>query len=217
MAMGRIFVFGLGCVISLAAATSTQTFANDTIIYGSMGGDDSAPIIVKRKKRGSKQAAAFTLHSLPQSERYAKQIVPFNRGLAPGSIVVQTGQRRLYYVLPNDKAILYPVGVGKEGFQWSGQNRISRKAEWPGWTPPPEMIRREAEKGRTLPTHMVGGIDNPLGARALYLGNTTYRIHGTTAPWSIGTASSSGCIRMLNEHVIDLYNRARIGALVIVE
>jgi lipoprotein-anchoring transpeptidase ErfK/SrfK len=191
--------------------------AQETIIYGSLGDDDSAPVIVKRKKKGKQYANAFTLRTLPKSDRYTKQIVPFNRNLAPGSILVETAQRRLYFVLPGQKAILYPVGVGREGFQWSGRNRISRKAEWPGWTPPPAMVKRELKKGRRLPAHMPGGTDNPLGARALYLGSTEFRIHGTTQPWSIGTASSSGCIRMLNEHVIDLYNRTAIGAVVVVE
>ncbi len=214
--MRRAIILATGLLFAVSMWPLQNARAQDVVIYGAMDVDGGTAIIT-RKKRGKKYAAAFTMRSLPKSDRYSKQIVPFDRGLPPGSILVQTAQRKLYFVLPNHQAVLYPVGVGKEGFQWSGRNHISRKSEWPGWTPPPEMIRREAKKGRTLPAHMVGGTDNPLGARALYLGNTSYRIHGTTAPWSIGTASSSGCIRMLNEHVIDLYNRARIGAVVVVE
>jgi lipoprotein-anchoring transpeptidase ErfK/SrfK len=137
--------------------------------------------------------------------------------MAPGSILVQTKQRRLFYVLPDGQAIMYPVGVGKQGYTWKGTNRVSRKAEWPSWRPPKAMIRRELAKGRVLPDYMDGGLQNPLGARALYIGSTEYRIHGTTQPWSIGRAVSSGCIRMLNEHVIDLYSRVEVGARVVVE
>jgi lipoprotein-anchoring transpeptidase ErfK/SrfK len=147
----------------------------------------------------------------------SKQIVAFQRDLAPGSILIKTRERKLYLVLPNGQALQYPVGVGRQGFTWSGRNRVSRKAEWPDWRPPQVMIRREAKKGHYLPDMMEGGPDNPLGARALYIGSTEYRIHGTTQPWSIGRAVSSGCIRMLNEHVIDLYDRVTIGATVVVE
>lgn len=146
-----------------------------------------------------------------------KTIVPFTRDMAPGSILIKTGERRLYYVLPDRQAIQYPVGVGKQGFTWSGKNSIARKAKWPTWRPPQVMIQREAERGRELPTEMKGGPRNPLGARALYIGATEYRIHGTTQPWSIGRAVSSGCIRMLNAHVIDLYDRVAVGATVVVE
>ena len=110
----------------------------------------------------------------------------------------------------------YGVGVGKPGFGWSGTHHVSRKAEWPGWTPPKEMIAREAAKGHYLPVHMEGGPNNPLGARALYLGSTLYRIHGTNAPWTIGHNVSSGCIRMRNEDVLDLYDRVHVGTRVVV-
>ena len=130
---------------------------------------------------------------------------------------MKTGERRLYYILPGGQAIVYKVGVGKEGFTWSGSNVVSRKAEWPDWRPPQEMISREARHGRKIPEFMPGGADNPLGARAIYIGDTQFRIHGTTAPWSIGRAVSSGCIRMMNEEVIDLYARVEIGATVVVE
>jgi lipoprotein-anchoring transpeptidase ErfK/SrfK len=137
--------------------------------------------------------------------------------MEPGSILVQTAARKLYYVLPGGQAEMYPIGVGREGFTWSGSNVITRKAEWPDWRPPANMIEREAERGHYIPAHMPGGPNNPLGARALYIGDTEYRIHGTTQPWSIGRASSSGCIRMLNEHVVDLYDRVQVGAKVVVE
>jgi lipoprotein-anchoring transpeptidase ErfK/SrfK len=135
---------------------------------------------------------------------------------APGSIIVRTPERRLYYVLGGGKARRYKVGVGREGFQWSGTSRIVSKQEWPHWRPPAEMIKREAAKGRKLPEDMVGGPNNPLGARALYIGGTLYRIHGSNDAASIGSASSSGCIRMLNADVMELYDRVKIGARVYV-
>jgi lipoprotein-anchoring transpeptidase ErfK/SrfK len=154
-----------------------------------------------------------------QSSRYSrrKELVEFARDLAPGSIVISTSLRALYLVLPDGKAWKYPVGVGREGFAWSGEDLITRKAEWPEWRPPSAMVEREKKRGHSLPVVMRGGSNNPLGARALYIGNTEYRIHGTTQPWSIGRAVSSGCIRMLNEHVIDLYDVVSVGARVIVE
>jgi lipoprotein-anchoring transpeptidase ErfK/SrfK len=152
---------------------------------------------------------------VPKSKR--SRVVDFFEPLSPGSIVVRTGERKLYFVLPGNKAIMYPVGVGREGFTWQGTNRVTRKAEWPDWRPPKEMIEREAKKGRQLPARMEGGPENPLGARAIYIGDTEYRIHGTSQPWSIGLAVSSGCIRMINEQVIDLYERVQVGATVVVE
>lgn len=145
-----------------------------------------------------------------------KQIVDFRDTQAPGSIIVNTGERRLYYVLGNGKALRYAIGVGKEGFEWAGRDRISDKKEWPDWRPPQEMRSRVAATGKSLPAHVAGGPNNPLGARALYIGNTLYRIHGTNQPWTVGKANSSGCIRLTNEDVIDLYARARVGAQVIV-
>ncbi|HEY7748983.1 MAG TPA: L,D-transpeptidase [Aestuariivirgaceae bacterium] len=144
-----------------------------------------------------------------------RQTVAFNDPrYSPGSIIVRTPERALYYVLPEGEAIRYRVGVGREGFQWSGSSRIVSKKEWPAWTPPAQMIAREAAKGITIPTYMEGGPRNPLGARALYIGGTIYRIHGTNNSRSIGGAVSSGCIRMMNADVIDLYNRVNIGARV---
>lgn len=143
--------------------------------------------------------------------------IDFQTSLDPGSILVRTGERKLYFILPGGQAIVYRVGVGREGFTWSGSNRISRKAEWPSWRPPAEMIAREAARGQIIPDFMPGGPQNPLGARALYIGDTEFRIHGTTQPWTIGHAVSSGCIRMLNENVIELYSRVEVGARVVVE
>ena len=135
---------------------------------------------------------------------------------APGSIVVKTPERALYLVTGEGEARRYKVGVGKEGFQWSGTSTIVNKAEWPTWRPPHAMIEREAAKGNVLPAEMEGGPGNPLGARALYIGGSIYRIHGTNAPGSIGGAVSSGCIRMMNADVIDLYDRVKLGAKVYV-
>lgn len=146
-----------------------------------------------------------------------KQLVDFERELAPGSILIDTSERNLFFVLPNKQAWKFPVGVGRDGFAWSGQNIITRKAEWPDWRPPKTMIEREAQRGILLPTLVKGGPGNPLGARALYIGTTEYRIHGTSQPSSIGRAVSSGCIRMLNEHVTELYELVQVGATVIVE
>ncbi len=141
-----------------------------------------------------------------------KKIVDYKTKEKPGTIIVETSERRLYLVLEGGKALKYGVGVGREGFQWSGVYRISRKAEWPSWTPPAAMRKRIPN----LPAFMPGGPDNPLGARALYIGSTLYRLHGTNEAWSIGQAVSSGCIRLTNDDVIDLYNRVKVGAKIIV-
>jgi lipoprotein-anchoring transpeptidase ErfK/SrfK len=138
--------------------------------------------------------------------------VAFTGNYSAGTIIIRTGERKLYLVLGDGRARVYGVGVGRSGFQWSGSSRISRKAEWPGWTPPAAMRRRQPE----LPAYMPGGPNNPLGARALYLGGSLYRIHGTNQAQTIGQAVSSGCIRMLNAEVIDLYNRVRVGTRVVV-
>jgi lipoprotein-anchoring transpeptidase ErfK/SrfK len=142
-----------------------------------------------------------------------REVVDYPTAQTGGTIVVSTSQRRLYYVLGGGKAIRYGIAVGMEGYGWSGVNTITSKREWPDWTPTPGELQRFP----TLPRHMAGGPDNPLGARALYLGETLYRIHGTNEPWKLGGGVSSGCIRMSNDDVIDLYNRARIGATVIVQ
>jgi lipoprotein-anchoring transpeptidase ErfK/SrfK len=134
----------------------------------------------------------------------------------PGSIIVRTPERALYYVLPGGKALRYKVGVGKEGFQWSGNSKIGMKREWPDWRPPAVMIAREAAKGNIIPEYMEGGPNNPLGARAMYISGTMFRIHGTNNAASIGGAVSSGCIRMMNSDVMDLYDRVAVGSRVYV-
>lgn len=141
-----------------------------------------------------------------------KEIVEYETTQKPGTIVIETDERRLYLVLEDGKALKYGIGVGRDGFTWSGTHRITRKAEWPGWTPPPAMRKRVPD----LPAYMEGGPDNPLGARALYIGSTLYRVHGTSEPWSIGQAVSSGCIRLTNDDVADLYERVDVGALIVV-
>jgi lipoprotein-anchoring transpeptidase ErfK/SrfK len=147
-----------------------------------------------------------------QATAIPREIVTYNSRYAPGTILVDTRERRLYFVLSSTQAIRYGVGVGRPGFEWSGTKTVTRKAEWPTWTPPPQMLKRRPD----LPRFMPGGPDNPMGARALYLGSTLYRIHGSNEPETIGQAVSSGCIRMLNEDVIDLYERARVGSRVVV-
>jgi lipoprotein-anchoring transpeptidase ErfK/SrfK len=145
-----------------------------------------------------------------------RETVKYDGPYGPNTIIVNTSERRLYYVMDNGQAIKYGIGVGRDGFTWAGTDRISRKAEWPGWTPQAVMIAREAAKGRKLPGYMKGGIGNPLGARAMYIGGRIYRIHGTAEPWTIGQAVSSGCIRLVNDDVIDLYDRVAVGTKVVV-
>jgi lipoprotein-anchoring transpeptidase ErfK/SrfK len=142
-----------------------------------------------------------------------RQTVSFVSNYAPGTILINTAERRLYLVLPNGQALRYGIGVGRDGFRWGGVHHISAKRQWPSWTPPSQMLARRPD----LPRHMAGGIDNPLGARALYLGSTLYRIHGSNEPETIGQAVSSGCFRMTNEDVTDLYNRVSVGATVVVK
>jgi lipoprotein-anchoring transpeptidase ErfK/SrfK len=144
--------------------------------------------------------------------RLRRQVVSYATHEAPGTIIIDTPNTYLYLVLGNGQAMRYGIGVGRDGFTWSGVQSVTKKAEWPDWTPPPEMIARQPY----LPRHMAGGPGNPLGARAMYLGGTVYRIHGTNAPETIGTHVSSGCIRLTNEDVSDLYSRVNVGTKVIV-
>jgi lipoprotein-anchoring transpeptidase ErfK/SrfK len=152
----------------------------------------------------------------PEAEQlpaiYQRQLVFYRTTEPPGTIIIQTSERFLYVVQGNSRALRYGIGVGRDGFQWSGLLRISRKAEWPDWVPPAEMITRQPY----LPRFMAGGPGNPLGARALYLGNTVYRIHGTNQPQTIGQSVSSGCFRLVNPDVVDLYGRIPVGTKVIV-
>ena len=142
--------------------------------------------------------------------RYLRQEVPYRGKEAPGTVVVDTPDFYLYFVEPGGKAIRYGIGVGRPGFTWAGTHTVTGKKEWPDWVPPKEMLERQPY----LPHFMSGGPDNPLGARAIYIGSTLYRIHGSNEPWTIGRQVSSGCIRLRNEDVIDLYNRVKVGATV---
>jgi lipoprotein-anchoring transpeptidase ErfK/SrfK len=151
---------------------------------------------------------------------FKRQLVRYQTIEQAGTIIIDTRAHYLYFILGNGQAIRYGVGVGRTGFGWKGTVKVGAKQEWPDWIPPKEMISREAKRGHRLPARMAGGPGNPLGARALYLhgtgGDTGYRIHGTSEPWTIGLNVSSGCVRLVNDDVIDLYQRARIGAKVIV-
>jgi lipoprotein-anchoring transpeptidase ErfK/SrfK len=147
------------------------------------------------------------------SSQIPRQTVNFASNYSPGTILINTAERRLYLVLPNGQALRYGIGVGRDGFRWSGVHRISAKKEWPSWTPPSQMLARRPD----LPRHMSGGVDNPLGARAMYLGSTLYRIHGSNEPETIGQAVSSGCFRMTNDDVTDLYSRVSVGTTVVVK
>ena len=158
-------------------------------------------------------AAAPILSALAARARFRGRPSSFAGNYAPGTILINTAERRLYLVLPNGQALRYGIGVGRDGFRWSGVHRISAKKEWPSWTPPSQMLARRPD----LPRHMAGGIENPLGARAMYLGSTLYRIHGSNEPETIGQAVSSGCFRMTNEDVTDLYSRVSVGTTVVVK
>ena len=155
----------------------------------------------------------FSDTTRPVAAPVQRETVSYSGPYAPGTIVVSTQERRLYLVMPDHQALKYGIGVGRPGFTWGGNLRINMKKEWPDWTPPAAMLRRRPD----LPRHMKGGIDNPLGARALYLGSSEYRIHGSNEPETIGQAVSSGCIRMTNADVTDLYDRVAVGARVIVQ
>ena len=150
--------------------------------------------------------------SVELDPQFRKQMVLYRTTEPPGTIIIATSERHLYLVQGNGRAIRYGIGVGRDGFQWQGLLNISRKAEWPDWTPPPQMLRRRPD----LPRYMKGGPENPLGARAMYLGHTLFRIHGSNEPETIGQAVSSGCFRLTNEDVIDLYGRVNVGARVLV-
>ncbi len=169
--------------------------------------DVMAPPAVEDAAPLNDQSSTFQLPA-----RLRRQIVSYATREAPGTIIIDTPNTYLYYVLGNGQAVRYGIGIGRDGFTWSGTQSVTKKAEWPDWTPPPEMIARQPY----LPRHMAGGPGNPLGARAMYLGSTVYRIHGTNAPETIGTHVSSGCIRLTNEDVSDLYSRVNVGTKVVV-
>ncbi len=156
--------------------------------------------------------ASLSPQRVAPDPRYLKQVVGYDGDEPPGTIVISTPDKFLYLVQENGTAVRYGIGVGRPGFTWAGEHEVTAKREWPDWRPPKEMLARRPD----LPRYMEGGPDNPLGARALYLGSTLYRIHGSNEPWTIGTQVSSGCIRMRNEDVIDLYERVKLGTKVVV-
>ncbi|BCP52486.1 L,D-transpeptidase [Kaistia sp. 32K] len=177
--------------------------------------------VVRRVRPATQESAGLVSNAAPSKQRKARRdfdpaflptVIPYDGNEAAGTIVIDTASRYLYLVEADGSARRYGVGVGKAGFDWVGTHSVTRKAEWPTWTPPPEMRKRRPG----LPVRMEGGPNNPLGARALYLGSTLYRIHGSNEPWTIGKAVSSGCFRMRNEDVVDLYERVDVGARVIV-
>lgn len=179
-----------------AGATLALTINSGSIAAWEVDPDTRKPLVVGSFGSG------FAASPIP------RETVSFDGKYAPGAIVVNTQERRLYYVLGNGRAVRYGIGVGRPGFTWGGVKSVSQKREWPDWVPPSQMLRRRPD----LPRHMPGGPNNPLGARAMYLGSTLYRIHGSNEPETIGQAVSSGCFRMTNDDVIDLYDRVKVGS-----
>jgi lipoprotein-anchoring transpeptidase ErfK/SrfK len=168
--------------------------------------------LAQRRSDGDQPGYEPTQDDERVDPKFARTVVFYRTAEAPGTIIVHTSERFLYVIQPGGRAVRYGIGVGREGFQWQGLVKITRKQEWPDWTPPDEMIARQPY----LPRWMAGGPGNPMGARALYLGTTVYRIHGTNQPWTIGSAVSSGCFRLTNPDVTDLYERIPVGTKVII-
>jgi lipoprotein-anchoring transpeptidase ErfK/SrfK len=188
-----------------------------------MTGRDPGPGIRPVHPGAAQRQGVAALHAAPEAQegvgirrivhpRFHRQVVDYDGRHGPGTIVIDTPNKFLYLVQAGGKALRYGIGVGRPGFEWAGMKTVSMKREWPDWRPPAEMLKRRPD----LPRYMAGGPANPLGARALYLGSSLYRIHGTNEPWTIGEAVSSGCIRMMNEDVTDLYERTRVGTKVLV-
>ncbi|MEH3119576.1 MAG: L,D-transpeptidase [Methylorubrum populi] len=204
------------CVLATGAARAApyDPFGSNDDTYEEQSSQGGWPVYDPYAARGGSGTQGYGEAEAAQAQvaRIPREIVGYGSRYAPGTVVVSTAERRLYYVLPDGQAIRYGVGVGRPGFTWSGVNKITAKREWPGWTPPAAMLARRPD----LPRYMAGGIENPLGARAMYIGRSEYRIHGSNEPDTIGQAVSSGCIRMTNEDVTDLYSRVKVGATVIV-
>ena len=208
--MARIFAFLVMAVSLLAAACPAQAQSNDDF-FNFFGRGNSNYRSDPNYGRGPNYGGGSDYYG-GGSGPIPRAVVESPGRFAPGTIYINTAERRLYLILRNGEALRYGIGVGRDGFRWSGIHRISAKKEWPGWTPPAQMRARRPD----LPRYLPGGIENPLGARAMYLGSTLYRIHGSNEPETIGRAVSSGCFRMTNEDVTDLYNRVAVGATVIV-
>jgi lipoprotein-anchoring transpeptidase ErfK/SrfK len=199
----RLLAVGF-CLTALIGIGSDGSAAPG-IVYNEPGGMPTANLAPIRPPFARPIARAI-------AARFTRQPVDYGEEQPQGTIIIDTNEKYLYLVTGPNRALRYGIGVGRPGFEWAGVKTISRKAEWPDWTPPTEMLKRRPD----LPRHMAGGPNNPLGARALYLGSSLYRIHGTNEPDTIGTNVSSGCIRMMNEDVTDLYNRVAVGTKVIV-
>ena len=202
--MTTVAFIGLGVMGKLMAANLQKKFKVRSFDINGSGNCKSA--------QEAAWGADVLITMVPDGKAVRSAVQAALPGLAPGTIVVDTADRYLYLIQGNNRAMRYGIGVGREGFQWQGLLKITRKAEWPDWTPPPEMIQRQPY----LPRFMAGGPGNPMGARALYLGATIYRIHGTNQPQTIGSAVSSGCFRLVNGDVIDLYGRVPVGTKVVV-
>ena len=207
--------------VRYAAANTANTNSNDLggglfeFLFGpsrSAAPRPPADMMMARTTPEPQQPATAVPTNAEIDPQFLRHVVPYSGHEAPGTIVIDTPHRFLYLVQDNGTAMRYGIGVGKPGFEWAGMKTISAKKEWPDWVPPPEMLQRRPD----LPAWMAGGPENPLGARALYLGSSLYRIHGSNEPWTIGQAVSSGCIRMRNEDVIDLYERVKVGTKVVV-
>jgi lipoprotein-anchoring transpeptidase ErfK/SrfK len=199
-------IAGLIACTTLTLILPTPGYSQDREFEDRMYG--GAPL----KQRGRMGGNFSMLGGHGGSGPIARSTVSYSGPHKAGTVVVNTSERRLYLVLGNGQALRYGIGVGRDGFRWSGVHRITAKKEWPDWTPPPQMLARRPD----LPRHMKGGIENPLGARAMYLGSSLYRIHGSNEPETIGQAVSSGCFRMTNEDVADLYDRVAVGTSVVV-
>lgn len=205
-----IAALALACVAAPASAASNAPLPFFLAPFFAPAQQPVQPATYAPQRYASAPASAYQYE--PPARTPTREIVAYDGRHAPGTIVINTSERRLYYVMGGGRAMRYAIGVGREGFQWSGVKAITNKQEWPDWRPPEDMLRRRPD----LPRYMAGGPANPLGARAMYLGSSLYRIHGSNEPDTIGTAVSSGCIRMLNEDVVDLYERVRIGTQVVV-
>jgi lipoprotein-anchoring transpeptidase ErfK/SrfK len=227
-----ILLFGTAIILALVTSSASASDGYMKRPPALVSPDLSAPWVNQPRaeaagrqqplvQKSMRQASAVPAQPVKTARRemnpvYLPQNVSYTGAEKAGTIVIDTKQNFLYLVQADGTARRYGVGTGKPGFEWSGTHQITQKRKWPDWRPPSEMIERERKKGRILPEHMEGGPENPLGARAMYLGSTMYRIHGTNQPWSIGGAVSSGCIRMRNEDVVDLYERVGVGTKVVV-
>jgi lipoprotein-anchoring transpeptidase ErfK/SrfK len=211
----RIAKLALGCFAAIAAVTASplgNPALAEPLALAAPGGGFSIFDRVLREPASPQRSLGSAQDGTALPAHLRRQVVDFRTTETAGTVIIDTPNTYLYYVLGGGRAIRYGIGVGRDGFTWSGVQNVTKKAEWPDWTPPPEMIARQPY----LPRHMAGGPGNPLGARAMYLGGTVYRIHGTNAPETIGTHVSSGCIRLTNGDVSDLYSRVNVGTKVVV-